>query len=92
MIDILDECKAILEDRGRQYGSADELYRSTAKLINGYVTDTHTGLGVDAADVCVIMALVKIGRLSQGIKNKDVMRDTYIDAINYLVLAEGLDN
>ena len=50
----------------------------------------YTGSDIESSDVCVMMALMKIGRLSQGVDGA-ALEDTYKDAINYLALAKGLD-
>ena len=82
---VLADCKTILIDRGEQYGSANKLYSATATMWSAY-----TGSDIESSDVCVMMALMKIGRLSQGVDGA-ALEDTYKDAINYLALAKGLD-
>ena len=82
---MLDECKEILKQRGEQYGDAKVLYKRTASAWTAYL-----GLEVDSEHVCTMMSLMKLARLDQGI-NPDVRRDTYIDMINYIALAESLE-
>ncbi len=83
---VLDDCQEILRQRGEQYGDSKPLYTAIASMWSAY-----TGSDISAADVCVMMALMKIGRLSQGVDDPNALHDTYVDAINYIALARGLD-
>ena len=83
---LLDECKQILCQRGQQYGDAGPLYRRTALMWTAYLNTNITD-----HDVCTLMALMKIGRLGVGVDDTVALKDTYQDSINYLALAQGLD-
>tara|TARA_R110000824_G_scaffold65099_1_gene169846 strand:- start:216 stop:482 length:267 start_codon:yes stop_codon:yes gene_type:complete len=83
--DVLEDCKEILIDRGKQYGEARKLYAVTAALWAAY-----TGADIQSDDVCTMMSLMKVGRLSQGVDGP-AMDDTFKDAINYLALARELN-
>jgi hypothetical protein len=83
---LLNDCETILTNRGKQYGDAAPLYKSIALMWSGYL-----GVEVTPTDVCILMSLMKAGRLSQGVDDSDALDDTYIDAINYIALARGLD-
>lgn len=83
---ILEACKSILKERQEQYGDAGKLYTATAAMWSAY-----TGSDIRADDVCIMMSLMKIGRLSQGVDDSAALHDTYVDAINYIALARGLD-
>jgi hypothetical protein len=84
--ELLIKCSETLIERGKQYGDAHDLYRGTAQLWSAY-----TGQTVTPSDICMMMALMKIGRLSQGVDDKEAHFDTYIDAVNYIALAQGLE-
>ena len=83
---LLKECNAILTERGEQYGDAKDLYDITSKLVSGQVGSRFWG--VSPAEVCLIMAQIKMGRIANG----NTQKDTYIDAINYIALAAELSD
>jgi len=83
---ILDSCKTILRQRGEQYGDAEELYQRTAELWTAFL-----GSQINDKDVCIMMSLMKLARLRQETDNPAVTKDSYQDAINYIALAEGLE-
>lgn len=83
--ELLIKCSEILQERGEQYGDAHDLYKITARLWSGYLQRPVT-----PGDVCLLMALMKIGRLAHGVEG-DAADDTFTDSINYIALAKGLD-
>lgn len=80
---IADTDSAILKERATQYGSAKESFTRIAKLWSAY-----TGYEITAVQVAQMMVLLKINR---SITAKDeTLKDSFIDARNYLTLAEEL--
>jgi hypothetical protein len=65
-------------DRQEQYGPPERNYAVTAQLWNAYA-----GTNLTPSDVCVMMALLKIGRIATG-QSKD---DNYVDCCGYIALA-----
>jgi len=78
---LLKEAAALVNgDRQQAYGPPEGNLGRIAALWSAYL-DTP----VSASDVAQLMALVKIARSVHIYK-----RDNYVDAIGYLLLAEGL--
>ena len=88
----------ISSDREEQYGKPEENYRAIGEMWASYLTGVlnKNGLAVcgrrpheehqlviQPEDALVMMALVKIGRMSTG----QVKDDTYVDAAGYIALA-----
>ena len=63
-------------EREQHYGTPQENFRCIADLWSAYL-----GHPVSSADVCHMMALLKIARLRNGIH-----RDSSVDAAGYLAL------
>tara|TARA_R110000751_G_scaffold264535_2_gene363603 strand:+ start:100 stop:378 length:279 start_codon:yes stop_codon:yes gene_type:complete len=84
--ELLDECKGLIIKRGQQYGEAQTLYKRTATIWS-----EHLNAQISAADVCMMMALMKVSRIGEGVGDKAALKDSYMDAINYIALAFSLD-
>jgi hypothetical protein len=68
--EILKEAEALINgDREKDYGTPQESFGCIAKMWSAYI-----GMDVDAADVCLMMALLKIARLRNG-PHRDSSRD-----------------
>lgn len=78
---LLKEAAALVNgDRQKAYGSPEENLGRIAGLWSAYLATP-----VSASDVAQMMVLVKVARSVNTYK-----RDNYLDAIGYLLLAEGL--
>ena len=71
--DFLIEAKAIIQDRGMEYGHPTDNMSRTARLISAYLE-----LPISDYQVAGIMLLVKLARTMEGSKV-----DTYIDLCGY---------
>lgn len=80
--DILKNCGDILEDRHTQYGDAKAVHQSMANLISAQL-----GADCTATDAALVMAQIKLARLANGVDDKAALKDTFIDAINYIAIA-----
>lgn len=83
MIDpaLLSEATAtVMGARQDSYGSPETNLGRIAALWGAYL-----GRDITAADVALMMGLVKISRLKNGYQ-----RDSYVDLIGYAALAESL--
>lgn len=76
--EILQKVEQIVcQDREKQYGSPEDNFTKIAKLWNAYRgTDDIT-----PADVAVMMALLKIARISSG----EYKEDSWIDLVGYAI-------
>lgn len=83
---ILNECVTVLRQRGEQYGDARRVHQAMGDLIG-----TQLQTDCSASDAALVMAQIKLARLSQGIDDPAVLKDTYIDAINYIAIAWGCE-
>ena len=87
--------KIISGERQGQYGYPEDSFAVIAKLWNVYLDarDTKDSEGhwihdpIVSTDVAVMMALMKIARISNGVFKED----SYVDAIGYLAIAAELD-
>lgn len=68
-------------EREAHYGTPQENFRCIADLWSAYL-----GYPVSPADVCNLMALLKVGRLRNG-----KHRDSSVDAAGYLALGFEVD-
>tara|TARA_Y100000310_G_C20173190_1_gene574651 strand:+ start:198 stop:485 length:288 start_codon:yes stop_codon:yes gene_type:complete len=85
--DILDQAKALVEgDRAETHGDALILHIRIAGLWSAYIAQGKSF--VDAHDVAIMMALVKIARAKTGSHNPD----DYIDMAGYAAIAGCLSN
>lgn len=72
--------KMVCGERQDDYGSVEDNFETIAKLWNIYLNGKK---GIKAEDVGIMMALLKIARISSG-KNKE---DNYIDLAGYAACA-----
>ena len=83
--DICEQASKIISgERQGQYGSPENSFAVIAHLWNGYKGGDY----FDSNDVAVMMALMKIARISNGVFKED----SYVDAIGYLAIAAELSN
>lgn len=68
----------VCSDRNKQYGEPDDNFGTIAELWSAYC-----GMKFNAADVGIMMALFKIGRISTCTQ-KD---DSYVDCAGYIACA-----
>lgn len=78
--DYLNEAKAIIQDRGMEYGHPSDNMARTAALWSSYLESPITDY-----QVAMCMALVKIARSMETPKT-----DTYIDMAAYVAIAAQL--
>jgi Domain of unknown function (DUF6378) len=78
--DFLTEAKAIIQDRGIDYGHPSDNMSRTARLWSAYLE-----MPVTDHQVAACMALVKLARSMESAKV-----DTWIDAAAYLAIAGQL--
>lgn len=77
---LFEECKAIIVDRGADYGEAKDSFERIARYWSVALDKEISG-----KDVAILMTLFKIAR-EQG----NHKRDNIVDGINYLALTEVL--
>jgi len=81
---IADEAgKLVGGERNDQYGPPEVALQRIAGLWSGYL-----GFKLDASDVAKMMMLLKLARTMDG----PYKRDSFVDGVAYLLIAEGLDN
>jgi len=79
--DVLDTARGLVGgDRARDYGDVRESFGRTASLWSA-----HLGTSVSAHDVAVMMALLKVSRMTASFKG-----DNYVDGCGYLAIAGEL--
>jgi hypothetical protein len=78
--DYLNEAKAIIQDRGMEYGHPSDNMARTAALWSSYLE-----MPITDYQVAMCMALVKIARSMETAKT-----DTYIDMVAYTAIAAML--
>lgn len=71
--------KTVCTDREGQYGSPEDNFKFIAVLWNEYLAHHNGGGKLTGSDVAIMMALLKIARITTGI-HKD---DNYIDLAGY---------
>ena len=79
---LLTECKRVLAARHKQYGEALPVHRRMGALMG-----PQLGIEITAEQAALAMVQLKMARIAGGIKNKKVLKDTIIDAVNYLVIS-----
>ena len=82
--DILDEAKkCVCGQREQDYGSPENNFNTIARLWNDYLAEDHNGVTVnkiiDAKDVAMMMALMKIARIKSG----GGTGDSFVDLAGY---------
>ena len=74
----------VCKDRNAQYGEPEDSFEVIAELWEVYLTHRHaTETTINPEDVGVMMALMKIARISLG----KAKTDSYIDACGYIACA-----
>lgn len=79
--ELLKDCQAIFEQRGKQYGDIRSSFNRAA-AITTYLTKSET----EDWEVAMQILGVKLARIAQDPSH----RDSYVDAINYLCIAYSL--
>ena len=74
--------KCVTQDRQDQYGSPEDNFKKIADYWNVYI-GCRMESAFDAEDVAIMMALLKIARITTGQPNAD----NYIDACGYIACA-----
>ena len=78
--EVLNKAKeCVCQDREAQYGSPEDNFKDIARFWNTYLGD----IVVDAKDVAMMLALLKVVR----IRNGHFKEDSYIDAAGYMACA-----
>jgi hypothetical protein len=77
---VLDEVKDIIGERGKSYGGIEDNFQRAAN------TAKAAGIDVGAYEVAMILASVKLARMSASPSK----RDNYLDAIAYICFAAEL--
>lgn len=82
MRDIYDQARYLTAtDRQAAYGAPEDNLGRIGALWSAYLSKD-----LNAHDVAVMMALVKIGRMASGV----TVADNYVDAVAYIGLADRL--
>jgi hypothetical protein len=77
---VLDEAKATIGERGRDYGEVEMNFDRIATLFN---MTTASPAKMDQYDVAMLMVCLKLSRIRQSPDK----RDSYVDLINYAAFA-----
>jgi hypothetical protein len=80
---VLDEAKAIISERGEDYGNEIENNFQRISALFHQATDNE----LTASEVAVFMVCLKLSRIREA----PMKRDSYIDAIAYLAFAAELN-
>lgn len=72
--------KCVNGERQEQYGTPEDNFRTIAEFWQIYLSKKPQPVTIDAHDVAVMMALLKIGRIATG----TFKADSYVDACGYL--------
>lgn len=86
-IDLLDEVRTILSDRGAIYGSSRSNHERIAELWSAYY-----GSYISPMQVAAMQLLVKISRLSETPNHKDSVKDIIGYAVIYSELYDQYEN
>ena len=77
-----EAARIVCGDRNKQYGEPEDSFRAIAEFWETYVRErcvsTGAGVCINAADVAMMMVLLKVARTIGGTK-----ADTYIDIAGY---------
>ena len=85
---ILQEAiNCVCHDRQDAYGKPEDNFLAIAKLWNAYMDNKYGTIDIEPEDVGIMLALMKIGRMTSG----KVKADNYIDAAGYLACAGEMD-
>ena len=90
--DILENAiGCVCGDREQDYGTPEDNFTRIARLWEVYLHDKvipfGNGISIEPADVGVMMALFKIGRIMGG----SYKADSYVDACGYLACAGEIE-
>lgn len=77
----LNECAALIGERGADYGGIEENFDRIARIATEVI-----GMPITAYEVSIVLVATKLARMA-GARDK---RDNYLDAINYLAFASEL--
>lgn len=84
--DVLDEARATIALRSVHYGAPEQSFAVTADLWSTWLSARHgSKVVLDPADVGVMLALLKVARLTHD----PAHRDSALDAAAYLALAQA---
>lgn len=78
---VLDEAKATIGERGRDYGEIEMNFDRIASLFNQL--SAENGAKLQPYDVAMLMVCLKLSRIRQS----PGKRDSYVDLINYAAFA-----
>lgn len=78
--DLLDDCAAVMADRGAKYGPPSDHHARTAAAWSAVL-----GWDVTPRDVAIAFALDKMVRM----RTSPGLYDSYLDAVNYTAIAWG---
>ena len=81
--DVLADVASIIATRGESHGNWDENMTCIARLWSAYLGQP---LQLEAREVGVMLALVKVGRMAGGTFN----RDDYDDLVGYAAIAAAI--
>lgn len=87
--EILEEATEVVGGRGKSYGSPEDNFGRIADLWSAHTVNRYgTGLKFDAADVAMMMALMKIARL----ENDPQHHDSWVDLAGYAACGGALNS
>ena len=75
--------KCVNGERQEQYGTPEDNFRTIAEFWQIYLSKKPQPTSIDAHDVAVMMALLKIARIASG----QIKDDNYIDLAGYAACA-----
>ena len=79
--EMLDECKVLIDERGKTHGPIDKTFTAIAALWS-----IRAGVEIKPSDVCDMLADMKYVRS----KASPDHRDNGVDAVNYTAIAYAL--
>jgi hypothetical protein len=78
ILEAADRC--VNGERQEQYGTPEDNFRTIAEFWQIYLSKKPQPTTIDAHDVAIMMALLKVARIASG----TFKEDSYIDACGYL--------
>lgn len=86
---LIEAYETINGNRQDQYGNPEDNFQTIANLWSDYLGgSSKLAADLTAKDVAIMMALLKIARLSTG----TAVRDSFVDAAGYIGLAHSMEN
>lgn len=82
LAEFFHEVRETIKSRGKSYDTPENNFAKIARAWSDYL-----GFNVEVYDVAVMMALLKLARLTNGYH-----RDSLLDACAYLGIADGLSD